>query len=73
MMPVMDVNLPPGAFEKVANQIGISIDKNKLKVLDNLVSSANEKKKERSKQHIQAPYTHPFKEPATGPIPKPVL
>jgi hypothetical protein len=40
----MDVNLPPGAVERVANQIGVAIDKTKLKTIDSMINAASEKK-----------------------------
>lgn len=46
----MDVNLPPGAIEKVASQIGLNIEKSKLKQIDTMVSALSEKKRQMEKQ-----------------------
>jgi hypothetical protein len=46
----MEVNLPPGAIEKVAGQIGLNIERSRLKQLDSMVSALSEKKVQMEKQ-----------------------
>jgi|JI102314A2RNA_FD_contig_21_20039001_length_538_multi_2_in_0_out_0_2 hypothetical protein len=46
----MEVNLPPGAIEKVAGQIGMNIERSRLKQLDSMVSALSEKKLQMEKQ-----------------------
>lgn len=61
----MDVQLPPGAVEKVANQMGLNMEKQKLKVLDNLVTSQTDKKKLASSVQKQANTVNSFCVPPT--------
>lgn len=47
---VLDVNLPPGSVEKAATQVGVQLDHESLKLLEQEMSARNDKVSKKMKE-----------------------